>query len=88
MRLVFGKGTDILPQRKVSVILAHYASGKLNLKLIETWEAFKTIPQPPSQYSQTGQAAKVTSVNWLQRHNSSQEGQRFIVSSYLWHGVM
>ncbi|KAH9021464.1 WD40-repeat-containing domain protein [Lactarius pseudohatsudake] len=54
----------------------------------ETWEAFKIIPQPPEQYSRTGRVVKVTSVNWLQNRNSSEGGQKFILTSYLWHGVM
>ena len=55
--------------------------------LIETWEVFKTIPPPPNQYSLTGRAVKVTSVNWLKRCDPSEQGQK-IISSYLWHGVM
>ncbi len=60
---------------------------KLTPVSTEKWEFLKTIPQPPEQYSRTGQAVKVTSVNWLQSRTSS-GGQKFMVTSYLWHGVM
>lgn len=57
-------------------------------QMIETWEVFKTIPQPPDQYSQSGGAVQVTSVNWLYKRDSREERNRFVVASYQWHGVL
>ncbi|KAN0136774.1 WD40-repeat-containing domain protein [Lactarius tabidus] len=56
----------------------------------ETWEVLKTMPQPPEQHPQVERVVKVTSVNWLRNRNSSDSegGQKLVVTSYLWHGVM
>ncbi|KAI9444331.1 WD40-repeat-containing domain protein [Lactarius indigo] len=86
---VFGCENGIL----VSILLEEVHPSSHQLRSIcysptETWEVFKTIPQLPEQYSQTKRVVKITSVNWLQSRNSSEGGQRFIVTSYLWHGVM
>ncbi|KAI9456346.1 WD40-repeat-containing domain protein [Lactarius psammicola] len=54
----------------------------------ESWEVFKTVPQPPDQYSQSGGVVQVTSVNWLYKRGSKEERNRFVVSSYQWHGVL
>ncbi|KAF8259933.1 WD40-repeat-containing domain protein [Lactarius quietus] len=53
----------------------------------ELWGMFKPIPRPPDKYSQSGGAVQVTSVNWLCRCDS-EEKHKFVVSSYLCHGIL
>lgn len=69
-------------------ILYRYLRNKLTPSFSESWGMFKPIPQPPGRYSQSGVAVEVTSVNWLHRRGSNDERHKFVVSSYLWHGVL
>lgn len=57
-------------------------------RITESWEVFKTIPRPPDQYSQSGGAVQVTSLNWLYKRGSKEDRNRFVVASYQWHGVL